>query len=376
MKKKPKLRNEALIFVNGPYQLMVGLACLQKHQKSINTIHVISYDMSWQADLSKITQDFTNILGLNFIKLPFEFKKSDISNFKTHKIRTLINHILFYIYSKVYAKSYIFVPKIVGSPERAIILASLDTKINIYDDGFGNYIDPGVRQRKLDLWLFDYIKKISSRREVKIEICPRKPELITYSKFQSVPVSGFDYSEELLSIIQSLSDHYNDLIVSNLTAKTFGKRNIIIILPRLSLSVEKQLGKDIKQLIEAVSKLSPNTFFLLKPHPRDITLNFQFINQYLCDCQNWELLPKSIWSLPAEIVLYSLKPEITVSGCSTVGINADLFVFTKTMVFEFLSFNLPYYNDSAKMVMKKAGNYFGETVEEAIFEVSNYLRLK
>lgn len=368
--------NQALIFANGPYQLMVGLACARKHIHNLQKIEVITYDMQWQDELNKITRDYIDILKLNFIKLPYEFRKSDISNFSTYRVRTFINHILFFLYSKKYGKKNIFIPKLYGSPERAIILASLNKNIFVYDDGFGIYLDPRINQRKLDKSLYQLIDFYSRRFDINIGIFPRKPQLITYDNFHEIKISKIDYSAELSIIIQNISNYYKEAMIANLEPKIDKKKRILIALPRLTLSVKKELGEKIHQLIDAITLSFPTVYFLLKPHPRDVPLDFSFLKEYLGNDQNWGLLPKSTWCQPVEVISLSLLPVLILSGWSTVGINEDLLSQTKVMVFDFLSFDLPNYNNFAKMLMKKTGTYSGETVQNAIEKITGYFQLE
>jgi len=372
--RKYNVETHALIFANGPYQLMVGLACVKKHLKRIEEVDVITYDMQWQEELNKTTQSFIRILRLNNIKIPVDFKKSDISNFNTYPFRAFLNHILFFLYTKKYGKKYVLIPKLYGSPERAIILASLKKHVYIYDDGFGIYLDPRINLRRLDAMLYNYSKISSRRRELDIMIYPRKPKLITYDNFQDIKISKVGYSDELSIIVRYLSKN-NSEIITPLRNKIGGKKKILITLPRLSLVVEKQLGEKIRQLIEGVNRSFPSTFFLLKPHPRDATLDFKFLHDCLGIQQNWDLLPKSTWCQPVEVISLSLVPDIILSGSSTVGINEDLLIGIKVMVFEFLSFNLPYYNKYSEMLMKKAGTFSGITVKDAIEEVIKYFKI-
>ena len=119
MKQQQNQIKNAIIFTNGPYQLMVGVACARFHIKNLEQIDVITYDMKWQKDLKRTTDEIINILNLNRVNFIFEFKKSDITNAQTYPIRAGLNHLTFSLYGLLQNKDNIFIPKLYGSPERA-----------------------------------------------------------------------------------------------------------------------------------------------------------------------------------------------------------------------------------------------------------------
>lgn len=363
-------RNHSLLFVNGPYQLLVGVACIRKHNQGIHDVDVIAYDMKWQKELERTSSDLTRYLNLNMIQIPFEFLKSDISNSHTHKLRTAANHLLFYHYCKKYGKDNIFIPKIYGSPERAILLAAKKEKIYIYDDGFGQYISPQVNMQK-----YDYIihKLLGGGRKTNITIAPRKPQLLSYSENSIATISSLDYTnefKELLTYIASIVD-LPDL--STTLAGCQGKTLVLIPLPRLSLTSISLMTSDLKKILGFSSQNLNNLHFLFKPHPRDVTLDFNTFQQELESYKNSEIIPNSLWAYPTELLYHIIHPEIILSGISTVGINSDVMDNIPVFVYDFLSFNLPNYNIHAKQVMVHSGTYGGSTVNDAIKDLQRVL---
>lgn len=374
MKSHSNLINEdALIFCNGPYQLLVGYACVKKHLPNNKNVKVITYDMSWQTELIKISKDFIKALKLTEKHIPLELKKSDINNFRTNKIATLINHITFFLYVVLNNDQNIFLPKIEGSPERAIILAARKKNVFIYDDGYGIYIDPKVKQTKLDRLIFKLISGKQNNVKTKITICPRKPTLVTYNNFYNVHISKFDYTDKLITILDLLPNLVVNLNLLSICDKLGEKKIIIITLPRIALINEQSFYKDIFSLIKSIGAYNPKVNFLIKPHPRDTVGQLEALNEFLMPLSNWNMFPSEVWGYPVEILSRICKAKLILSGLSTVGINGDLINNTKVMVFDFLSFNQPEYTKFAKMVMEKAKTHFGETIEDAIIAIKSTL---
>lgn len=365
MKKTSKIYGQVLLFVNGPYQLMVGVACIRRHIQNIDLIEAISYDMKWQKELEKVVYSFAKVLKISVRNLPIEVKKSTIANNRTFLLRSILNHVAFYLYCKKFRGMNIFIPKVYGSPERAIILASRKKNIFIYDDGYGQYIDPRVNQGKIDSLLYKFIENDKQHHRSNIIIAPRQPQLITYDSYQNTSISKQDYSKELKEVIKDIAMS-QDLLQMTGNYRKSENLFVLISLPRLAMSSILGLGIDLDLLVNKVSNEFPTLVFLLKPHPRDVVLDFQELSRNIGKPKNWELLPRSLWCYPVEVLSQAINPRIILTGNSTIGINSDLLPKTKVMVFDFLSFNMPYYNDHATRLMKSAGNYRGKTVEEAI----------
>ncbi len=374
MKSHSNLPNEdALIFCNGPYQLLVGYACVLKHLPTNKNVKVITYDMLWQPELIKVTKDFIKALKLTEKHIPLELKKSDINNFKTNKIATLFNHITFFLYVALNNDQNIFLPKIEGSPERAIILAARKKKVFIYDDGYGIYIDPKVKQTKLDRLIFKLIGGKQSNVKANITICPRKPTLMTYNNFYNVRISKIDYTDKLINILDILPTLVVNSNLLSICDNLVEKKIIIISLPRIALVNEQSFYKDIFSLIDSIGAYNPKVFFLIKPHPRDTVGQLEALDKFLMPLSNWNMFPSEVWGYPIEILSRICRAKLVLSGWSTVGINGDLIKNTKVMVFDFLSFNQPEYTKFAKMVMEKAKTHFGENIEDAIIAIKSTL---
>lgn len=365
--------NHALIFANGPYQLMVGLACTRKHFGCNPVVDVITYDMPWQKDLENTTVEFIEILNLNHIKVPYEFRKSDISNRVTYRFRAFLNHLLFFFYAKRYGDIYIFIPKLYGSPERAILLASLNKSVFVFDDGFGIYLDPGINIHGFDRWLYTRFFKFQGGFKPELYISPRRPGLATYKSYFDIPVSQEDYSHELSQIIGTISDHQAQRIQRALPGAVKDKKIILVSLPRIILSGKDPLCEALGELLKSIEDIDPGIHFLFKPHPRDIAQDLNILKEQLMGIKNWSFLPEFTWCQPVEVISSCLDPILLLSGWSTVGVNQDLMGQTKVMVFDFLSFDIPSYNDHAKKLMIKAGTYSGADVKDAIMQISAHL---
>ena len=356
-------RNHALLFANGPYQLLVGVACIRKHIQDIQEIDVITYDMEWQKELQRSTSDFVKHLGLNQIQIPYEYQKSDISNSHTYKIRTAANHYLFYHYCKKYGKDNIFIPKIYGSPERAILLAAKKKNVFVYDDGFGQYVSPQVNMQKYDRIIYKFLQ---GKEKSNITIAPRKPQLLKYSEIHIASISPLDYTKELQELLCFLASNIVLPELSTLLDGLKDKNLVLLPLPRLSLTSISLLISNLKLLLEYSNRNLKKTFFLFKPHPRDITLDFSVFRRELGPLGNSEIISHSLWAYPTELLFHVIHPEVILSGTSTVGINSDIMDDTRVFVFDFLSFNLPNYNDHARQIMVNSGTYKGSTVNDAI----------
>jgi hypothetical protein len=147
----------------------------------------------------------------------------------------------------------------------------------------------------------------------------------------------------------------------------------------MTYTLVDQLTENLNRLISEIGNAQPDAYFFLKPHPRDTNMEFDFLKGRLPD-GSWELPPRSFWSQPLEVLSSSIKPELVLTGWSTVGINADFFPNARIMVFDFLSIDLNYYNkDTYRLllnVLEKSGTYSGQTVEEAVEKTLAYLHRK
>ena len=149
--------------------------------------------------------------------------------------------------------------------------------------------------------------------------------------------------------------------------------SILITLPRFSFMVKDVLISSLSKLFSQFFEISPEIKFLLKPHPRDINVAFTELTNGIHVCSNWQLLPLEMWCYPAEVICLALNPMVVLTGTSTVAINSDLLPQTKIMVFDFLSFNMPGYNEKSKEIMVKSGNFTGSTAEDAINILTSFI---
>ena len=190
-----------------------------------------------------------------------------------------------------------------------------------------------------------------------------------YSNFNQIAIAKDDYSTELFDILKLVAENYKERISQNLSENHKGKTLLLIALPRLSLSNKKRLGEEISLLIDQITKINPNTYYVLKPHPRDLPQDFNFLNDIISMHSNWEFLPSFASCLPIEVIAISLGARIILSGWSTIGINQDLLPGTNVMIYEFLGFDIPHYNDHAKRLMIKSGTFSGKTAQDAVEKV-------
>jgi hypothetical protein len=367
LQNRPKY--DAMIFANGPYQLLVGLACARRHIGKPGQISVVLYDMKWQPALFQTCRSFSQFLNLEIINFAFEWEKSTISNTHTYPGRSLLNHLTFFISGLFNPCPNIFLPKLYGSPERAIILSSINKKIYIYDDGYGMYVDPVINQNKIDKWLYKYIDRFFSNKKSNITICPRKPELMDYEQFHDIRISREDYSRELRDIFVTIANQTKFRIRESIHLPLEGKKTILVALPRLAFANQNEIIGSLHELIHALSMMKQNVTIFIKPHPRDLPADLLALEVALKDEPDWELLPSFTTPYPIEILSLALDASIILSGFSTVGMNADVIPGNRVLVFDFLSFNIPHYNDFARRIMVKAGGYAGATVQEAVEKI-------
>ena len=200
-----------------------------------------------------------------------------------------------------------------------------------------------------------------------------RPCLLTYDNYNDVVISKTDYSKELISVIQKISHFYKKELTSKITRNSRNRKTIILAMPRISTIKKELLGKELSILISTISHNFPDTYFFLKPHPRDLIQDLTFLDNFLSNNLQWEFIPPCFWTHPIETLAGSLNASLIISGYSTIGINEDLISPTRVLVFNFLSFNLPYYNPFAKLVMQKACTYSGESVQEALESISAFL---
>jgi hypothetical protein len=357
-------RNHALLFANGPYQLLIGVASVRKHCPENCEIMVIPYDMKWQKELSRVTCKFAEFLGLKVIHLPFEFLKSSADNKKTYIMRSSLNHILFFLYTKKYCKQYAFLPKLYGAPERAILLAASKKKVIIYDDGYGQYVNPKVHISKFDEFVYRIIG-LDDPIQNNISIAPRNPSLINFNSSQVFTVLQEGYTQEFKDVMSEIAGQREFLLSLKIDEEN-KPLSIFITLPRFSFAVKDVLISSLSKLISQFFEISPEVKFLLKPHPRDINVDFTELTNGIHMASNWRLLPLEMWCYPAEVICLALNPVVVLTGTSTVAINSDLLPQTKVMIYDFLSFNIPGYNEKSKEIMVKSGNFTGCTAEDAI----------
>ena len=365
MKNNPESNRHVLLFANGPYQFIIGIACILKRFPSDIKIDLIPYDMQWQKSLKDITLEFAQLYNVNIIHLPFEFLKSNTDNQRTYPLRSFVNHLLFIFYTKAFAKQYIFMPKMYGAPERAILLAAVNKKKIIYDDGFGQYVNPQVHLSKYDQFVYMLIG-LKDHRKNNIFISPRNPSLVNFEGFRNVEVFKDGYTDELRMVLEYLNSKIQPRKTLEIY-QTNKKTNVMISLPRISFIDKTELALGLTKIFIHFSREYPQILFLLKPHPRDVLMDFSDFSSNFADLSNCQFLPIELWCYPAELLCLELKPIAILSGTSTIGINSDLITSTKVMVFDFLSFNLPGYSEEAKEIMVNAGNHLGITAEDAIY---------
>ena len=85
-----------------------------------------------------------------------------------------------------------------------------------------------------------------------------------------------------------VAKNYTERISKYLSENHKSKILLVIALPRLLLSNKKKLGEEISELISQITKINPNTYFVLKPHPRDIPQDYDFLNDVIGMHSNWE----------------------------------------------------------------------------------------
>ncbi len=367
---KARTEDHALLFVNGPYQLLTGLACVRKHLQGECKITVVLYDMKWQPELKRITQQIAQQFGLFVDAGPVELEKSTADNTKTYMFRSLVNHLTFYWYTRKTCKQYLFLPKIYGAPERAILLAAAQKKVVIFDDGYGQYIAPEAHFNKFDQLVY-CMMGIGEKPRVNLLISPRSPNLARYTSFSNIKLAQDGYTFELMGLIHALSKQ--EVFTRALKDHAQVGQVVIIALPRMAYLNQIALQKDLMELFSSILKDFKNARFLLKPHPRDVIFDFAEFKTQLGKLPNWDFMPHQLWNYPLEVICEALKPAAVISGASTIGINADLLTDVKVMVYKFLSFKLDGYEQKAIEVMQKAGVYMGQTAAEAANDICNHL---
>lgn len=365
--------NEACLFINGPYQLMIGVACLQKYLPNIKKVNVITYDMTWQKKLLETTNEFIETLNLINITPKWEFKKASSSTGRTNLIRAIINHILFYVYTKKNCPEYVFLPKLYGSPERSIILASINKKIFVYDDGYGIYIDPSVNQNQIDTLIYKTLQKCKKNFFSNIGIYARAPKLIDFENFFNIQISYKAYTTEFFEVLSRIACKFNDRVISNFPEINEKTSIIFVALPRISISNINTVVNELLILIEIITKEFENILFILKPHPRDLLEDLERLIETPHDFKKWRFLQEELWSFPIEVLALIIRPKIILSGNSTIGINSDLFPNTEVLIYDFLGFNIPNYEKYAKRIMIKSGTYAGKDYKEAIKSIRKLL---
>ena len=112
---------KALVFVNGSYQFIVGLACARKYVPNASMIEVIGYDMIWQKELRRVVQEAAECLNVSYRDMPCELPKSNADYSKTHILRSLWNQFFMWLFVKQSSAQHIFLPKIFNNPEIAMI---------------------------------------------------------------------------------------------------------------------------------------------------------------------------------------------------------------------------------------------------------------
>lgn len=353
-----KHNKNILLFVNGPYQLIVGLACIRKYIPEASNIEVIGYDMRWQKSLRRLVREFAQILDIAYREMPLEFKKSDSNYKRTYFLRSIWNLIVFELFVKVSLAQYIFIPKLFNNPERAIANGASQKNIFIYDDGIGLYVE-----RIISFKPNKYIRQVKLRRCVRdIIVCPSNPKY-----FDSILPLGFllnseDYTNEIRELFFALSNRFPFRNLED-SPNLF---TVFLCVSRISLIRTHHRLQDIHRLIDYFGGINKNIRFLIKPHPRD---NPKEVADYFIQVTNMEncrLLPPNLWSIPVEILVQRINARIVVSGVSTIALNEKFFPHTKIIISGVLGEQRSDLSVKVIRFLEKFDFYTGDNLDELI----------
>lgn len=364
--KQNKLEENVLLFVNGPYQLIVGLACIHAYFSKNTIINVIGYDMRWNKKLREIVKSLSSYLQISYSEIPFEFKKSDSNYKKTYVLRSIWNQLVIKNYVLFNPESNIFVPKLFNNPERAIVSGARDKNLYVYDDGIGFYINRIVTHQENK-----YIRKLDLKKRPKIiNLCPSNPSLFTTTLNNSFKLNTRNYKIKVKEIIYKLSCDLN----LNLSNYDFNKKIIILCPSRIAILQSHSSFVTINSVINTISAISDNILFLIKPHPRDKPREVEKYFQKLINKNNCILLDQDLWVVPVELLVQKIKSILIISGVSTIAINDDFFESSKVIISGVLGEQHDELTDETIQFLEKLGNYIGDNENTLINIIANEIR--
>ncbi len=360
--KQVKLEKNVLLFVNGPYQLVVGLACVYTYISKDIIIDVIGYDMRWNKELSNIVKTFAKQFNLSYSVIPFEFKKSDSNYKKTYFVRSIWNQFVIKNYVLFNPANHIFVPKIFNNPERAIVSGARRKNLYVYDDGIGLYINRIVTDQDNK-----YLKRLDLKKHPKIiNICPSNPSLFNISLNEGFLLNTINYKRKMKEIIYELTCNIKLEINMSIHDK-----NIIILCPsRIAILRSHSSLAAINKIITSIYSINQNIFFVIKPHPRDNPKEIENYFQKIINTTNCTLLEQNLWGIPIEILIQKLKSIFIISGVSTIAINIDFFESSRVIITGVLGEHREDLSYDALQFLDKLDNYIGDNVNSLINIIS------
>ncbi|PKN88012.1 MAG: hypothetical protein CVU46_02525 [Chloroflexi bacterium HGW-Chloroflexi-8] len=365
--RKEKLENSVLLFVNGPYQLIVGLACVYTYISENIFIEVIGYDMRWNKGLREIVKSFAKQLQLTYSEFPFEFKKSNHNYEKSFVLRSIWNQLLMKTFVLTHPAKHIFVPKIYNNPERAIVSGAIEKILYVYDDGIGLYINRIITDQKNK-----YVRKLDLKKRPKIiYVCPSNPSLFISPLNQGFILNTRNYKCKIKEVIYELSCGINFDV-----RKYDQNKKIIILCPsRIEILRSHSSLSDIIKVINAIFTINSNIFFLIKPHPRDNPKEIEKYFKKLVNINNCRLIDQELWVVPIEILNQKLKSIYIISGISTIAINDDFFVSSKVLISGVLGEHREDLTYDAIQFLEKLDSYTGDNVNTLISIISKDILL-
>jgi len=365
-KQAPRQNNQGvLLFVNGPYQFIVGLACVRKYVPDASSLEVIGYDMRWQKALSSTTADFAAHMKVNYRTLPFEFKKSDPDYKRTYPLRSLWNMVYIKDLVKNHPAAHIFAPKLFNNPERAIAEGAQKKALYIFDDGIGLYLGRIITFEKNK-----YVTRFKLKgRPPIVDICPSVPSLFDMPLPSWFRVNRHDYTQEVKTIIAQLADGVDIAITEDNLEKDTG----ILCFSRISLLQSLERTDDILKMIDELNRCSRNLHFLIKPHPRDDPKAVQLYFRQFTRRENCELLEPALWMAPVEILAKKIAPKVIVSGASTIAVNQQFFPRTKLLITGIVGEQRADLSAKAIQFLENIDGYTGDSVDDLIQRLKDEL---
>jgi hypothetical protein len=317
--KRKIAKDHALLFINGPYQLIVGLACIRKYLSSQIELEVIGYDMPWQKELRDVVIKISKVLKIEYRYIPLEFQKSDFNYKRTYRLRSLINQMYIKAFVQFHSANNIFVPKLVGNPERAIVLGAKKKSIYVFDDGLEFYVNSLSNKVSLNEKSKKYIYRLKLKNRLEtIKICPSRPIFFDLPLLPGCVLYKKDYSNEIEEIFEGLAKSFQQHLKIILQLNNA----IIVCLPRL-WTLNPNKANQIFDLIDFINEQRKDIYILLKPHPRDKQHDVEkFFSKNVS--RNCVLLEPMLWVFPIEILARMIDAKLILSGISTIAMNQKL----------------------------------------------------